>query len=172
MLTSCFTVYIRHWFHFCYHTMRLSNSVFAKSNHHGPKIYIPWLLLCTAAIPLGHVISPKLPDEEFRSPYRCCRPAARNWMRCAGDLLYEHNSSICKTEVQGSSETTIILTKQHAVIWRKTTLTRDNERAVRMCINVIVCFRVLPGKNRGILCCIFEQEINWDGANQNSIQII
>ena len=121
--------------------MKLSNSVFAKSNHQGPKIYIPWLLLCTAAIPLGHVISPKLPAEEVISPCRCCRPAVRNRMHCAGDLFYVHNSSICKTEVQGFSETTIILTKQYAVIWRKTTLTRDNERVVHALSFAFECYR-------------------------------
>jgi hypothetical protein len=44
--------------------MKLSNSVLSKFNRHSPKVYTCYLLTHTGAIPLGHVISPKLPAEE------------------------------------------------------------------------------------------------------------
>jgi hypothetical protein len=51
-----------------------------------------------------------------------------------------------RLEIQGFPKLQQILTKEHGVIWRKTTLPRNNEAVKR--ISVIVGFRVLLAKKK------------------------
>jgi hypothetical protein len=93
-----------------------------------------------------------------------------NRMRCAGDLLYVHNSSIFKTEVQGFSETTVNFDQ---IIWCYTR--KDNTHqgqwegnTYRLLSSVTVEEEIIVG----FYVAILSIQINLDGANQNSIQIV
>ena len=96
-----------------------------------------------------------------------------NRMRCAGDLLYVHNSSILKTEVQGFSETTV---NSDQITWRY--MTKDNTHQGQREGNGYQRYCLLLSASgeeeiiSGLYAAILSMKLNFDGANQNSIQIV